>query len=400
MLKNKNIICISSIDWDFVWQGHQEIMNTFAENGNKILFIENTGIRAPYISDAARIKKRLVNWLKSFRGIRQEGPNLFIYSPIVIPLPYSKLVALVNKFIILRALKSWMKTANFTNPIIWTFLPTRISIDLIKAIKNELSVYYCIANFDELVKNTAVRETEKELLEIIDLVFAQGKFLKEKCLKFNRHVSIFPFGVKKEIFDSFKNGSLKNMPQDLESVRGRKIGYIGGIHKHISCQTLEYLAHKRPEWSIILIGPDQINYSAKAKPENIVMLGMKKHHELPGYINSMDACLIPYKITNYTHTVYPTKLNEYLLMEKPVVSSALSEVKEFNRVYDDVVLVAESKKQFLNLVEQSLKETGPEEILKRKKAALANTWEKRIEEMSTIMEKRIKDIFKNTGQKK
>ncbi len=43
MLKNENIICISSIDWNFVWQGHQEIMSTFARNGNRVLFIENTG---------------------------------------------------------------------------------------------------------------------------------------------------------------------------------------------------------------------------------------------------------------------------------------------------------------------------------------------------------------------
>ena len=52
MIHNKNIICVSSIDWDFVWQGHQEIMNTFACHGNRVLFIENTGIRAGVIKCA------------------------------------------------------------------------------------------------------------------------------------------------------------------------------------------------------------------------------------------------------------------------------------------------------------------------------------------------------------
>ena len=45
MLKDQNILCISSIDWDFIWQGHQQIMSMLAANGNKVLFVENTGVR-------------------------------------------------------------------------------------------------------------------------------------------------------------------------------------------------------------------------------------------------------------------------------------------------------------------------------------------------------------------
>ena len=33
MLRNVDIVCFSSIDWDFIWQGHQEIMSAFAEEG-------------------------------------------------------------------------------------------------------------------------------------------------------------------------------------------------------------------------------------------------------------------------------------------------------------------------------------------------------------------------------
>ena len=235
MIRYKNIICISSIDWDFVWQGHQEIMNTFAENENKVLFIENTGIRSPNMSDIPRIKKRLINWFKSFRGMRQEKANLFIYSPLIIPFPYSKLASLINKWIMLGILRNWMRASNFTNPIIWTFLPTKISVDLIKNIDNKLSIYYCIADFDQLVKDTKkIRKTEEALLKTVDLVFAQGRLLKERCLEFNKHVAVFPFGVRGEVFQSFEQTPSKEMPKDLASIRGKRIGYIGGIHKHIS----------------------------------------------------------------------------------------------------------------------------------------------------------------------
>ena len=76
MLKNQNIICISSIDWDFSWQGHQEIMSTLARNGNRVLFIENTGIRTPNIKDFSRIKERILNWYKGTKGFRKQQENL------------------------------------------------------------------------------------------------------------------------------------------------------------------------------------------------------------------------------------------------------------------------------------------------------------------------------------
>ena len=46
-----DVICISSIDWDFIWQGHQEIMSTLAAEGHRVLFLENTGVRGPALGD-------------------------------------------------------------------------------------------------------------------------------------------------------------------------------------------------------------------------------------------------------------------------------------------------------------------------------------------------------------
>ena len=45
MLRNRTVVCLSSIDWDFLWQGHQQIMATLARAGNRVVFVENTGVR-------------------------------------------------------------------------------------------------------------------------------------------------------------------------------------------------------------------------------------------------------------------------------------------------------------------------------------------------------------------
>ena len=42
------------------------------------------------VRDIPRVRQRVRNWWKGTKGFREERPNLFVYSPIVLPLPYSR----------------------------------------------------------------------------------------------------------------------------------------------------------------------------------------------------------------------------------------------------------------------------------------------------------------------
>ena len=70
MERKPDIVCISSIDWDFIWQGHQEIMSRLAADGHRVLFIENTGVRAPNMRDLPRVRQRVRNWWRGTKGFR------------------------------------------------------------------------------------------------------------------------------------------------------------------------------------------------------------------------------------------------------------------------------------------------------------------------------------------
>jgi hypothetical protein len=72
---HRDIVCISSIDWDFIWQGHQEIMSTLAAQGHRVLFVENTGVRAPRARDLPRLGQRIRNWWRGTKGFREERPG-------------------------------------------------------------------------------------------------------------------------------------------------------------------------------------------------------------------------------------------------------------------------------------------------------------------------------------
>lgn len=205
MLKNQDIICISSIDWDFIWQGHQEIMVTLARNGNRVLFIENTGVRSPTLQDLPRIKRRIYSWLHSVKGIRKEEENLYIYSPIILPFPYSRIARRLNRHIMLSAIKRWVRSLSFSNPIIWTFLPTSLVLDIIEGIDNRLVVYYCIDNFEaSSPRARRIRTTEKILLEKADLVFVTANNLFDWCSGHNKNVHLFPYGVNEDVYEKDK----------------------------------------------------------------------------------------------------------------------------------------------------------------------------------------------------
>ncbi|MBV9772384.1 MAG: hypothetical protein JO040_00445, partial [Gemmatimonadetes bacterium] len=64
-IRGASIVCLSLIDWSFNRQFPQEISDAFAAAGNRVLFVENTGIRRPALRDASRLWVRLRNSLRA-----------------------------------------------------------------------------------------------------------------------------------------------------------------------------------------------------------------------------------------------------------------------------------------------------------------------------------------------
>lgn len=391
MLKDEDIICISSIDWDFNWQGHQEIMWTLAEHGNRVFFVENTGVRAPRLADLPRLQKRLSRWWHGTKGIRKEGENLYVFSPLVFPFPYARLFRWINRLILLRPIKKWMRAVNFSKPIIWTFLPTGIALDLIRHFDRKLAIYYCIADFSKLVPvPRRLQRIEKQVIQQADVVFAQGPALREYCQKYNDHVFVFPFGVK---LDGFLNFQIRDAerPIEMKNIKRPILGYVGGLHRHLDWNLIETLARGSPDWSLVFVGPIQTDISQVQRLPNVLALGEKDHADLPRYINCFDVCLIPYALTEYTQSVFPTKLNEYLIMGKPVVSSNLREVQAFNEKNDGVIFIAEDASRYKECIVKALSHNGEIEKGLRVNAALENDWQRRIEEMSHVLEEALRE---------
>jgi len=380
MLRGADILCFSSIDWDFNWQGHQEVMDAFARAGNRVLFVENTGIRAPRLRDLPRVKQRLRRWWKSANGFRQERENLFVFSPLVLPFPYSRVARWVNAAVMSRALRRWARATGFYRPIVWTFLPTRLAVDVIDAVDPELVVYYCIADFEQLsTRSVRIAESERALLKRTDVVFVQGEHLKERCQP-HADIHIFPFGVNIDAFtaETTTAPELRDLPRPI-------IGYVGGMHRHVDFEILEQVA-AATEGTVVLVGPAQEDVQRLVRHPNVRHVGAQPHARIPSFVRGFDVGIIPYARNPYTETVYPTKLNEYLAMGIPVVSTDLPEVHRFNVRHGGVVTVTKDADDFATAVRRVIDTDAPSERARRVAVARENSWTTRIAEMSDLVE--------------
>lgn len=385
-MSKEDIICFSSIDWGFIWQGHQQIMQTLASHGHRVLYVENTGIRSPKIKDMGRLKQRIKNFRKGVYGIRRIHPNLYIYSPLLLPFPYSKAALALNSIIFWHSLKRWLKALSFHKPIVWTFIPTKLTQKMIKKIDPKLLIYYCIDNLSESSKSAKrIKGDEIKLLETADIVFATSHRLIEHCLKYHDDVYFFPFGVD---LTHYLEKTFSTPPNDLAMIPSPRIVYIGGIHQWIDFRLVKELLIKLPDINFVFIGPIQTDVLDLKGFKNLYFIPQKSQQELPHYLYYADLCLIPYRITPYTQSVYPTKLNEYLVMGKRIVSTPIREILIFNQQYNHPVAVAHTPEEFTETIRNEL---GKNTLFYPKFVEIAktNSWEQRIGSMLSVIDQKV-----------
>lgn len=382
----RDILCISSIDWDFIWQGHQEIMSTLAAQGHRVLFVENTGVRAPKLRDMPRLRQRMRNWAKGTRGFREERPNLFVFSPIVLPLPYSRVARWINRVFLVHLIRRWMRAVGFSRPVAWTFLPTPLAHGLLDHLDPALTIYYCI---DDLASSSPdarrISSSEEAMFRRADLVFVTSDKLRQRASLASSAVHFFPFGVKFEAFDAARR--LPNeAPADFATIARPIAGYVGGLHQWVDQDLVVDVARRLPDVSFVFVGPPQCDLSKLEACANIHLLGGRPHDALPSYLGQFNVGLVPYKLSEYTTNVYPTKLNEYLAMGLPVVATALVEIERFNRDHGDVVAVSRDSAQFAEMVSRALASSGRAAVERRVAVAESNSWASRIVRMTALID--------------
>lgn len=392
MISGKDIIIISGIEWDALWQGSQEIAARLANAGNRVLYIENMGVRAPTWRDKRRVAARIKRWAKSLasRGVRQVATDLYVCSPVVMP-PFGNPRQRYFNRRLLNLIARAATSLGMRDPIVWTFLPTDTALDLINLFRARsfpTVIYHCTADFSELTPEAVrLQESERALLMLSDLVFVTCRQLAEYCSPWTGQVHIFPNGVSLEVFTQ-NNG--KPEPPDtslLSTIPRPIIGYMGGLHRFVDFDLLIEMARLRPEWSWVFLGPIQAPLKGLDQLPNVHLLGQQPHGRLGQFLKKFDVCIVPYIKNSATATVVPTKVNEYLAAGKPVVSTELLTVCEFNTQHQVLMIAPSNSAEFLRVLEDSLRAPDDSKTIERRiRVAELNDWQVHLDGMSTLIQ--------------
>jgi len=387
MLKNTNILCIAAADWSGMWARAQQLMTLLAQEGNTILYID------PPITLLSPLKNPELwsNWSRWWEGVRQVDENIYVYTPPVF-LPFGNKYAGINNInqkMLAMGLKRVMAKLGFDEEfILWTYLHT--SADLIDRIKPGFVVYDCAdehAAFTGFINRETVEELEGRLLKRAETVFATATELYNRKKPFADDIHLVPNGADVE---HFKQALAEDFPvaEELRGLPKPIIGFYGGISDWIDLESVEAVARKHPQWSVVMVGPVDTDVSHLKKYSNLHFLGKKDYGRLPTYLKGFDVCLVPFKINDLTVNVNPVKLYEYLAAGKPVVSSPLPEVVQFS----EVVRIGAAPEEFVAGVEAALADTGAEAIARRVAVAEENSWMARCTAMVEAIENRRREL--------
>jgi GT2 family glycosyltransferase/SAM-dependent methyltransferase len=140
-------------------------------------------------------------------------------------------------------------------------------------------------------------------------------------------------------YERFANGDAP-LPEDRELAAFRAsghpiAGYYGALAEWFDYELLDEVARLKPDWNFLLIGP-MYDQSLRGQPmlkrPNVVWLGPRDYHSLPGYLRLFDVATIPFRINDITLATSPLKLYEYFAGGKPAVTTPMPECQAYSEV--------------------------------------------------------------------
>jgi glycosyltransferase involved in cell wall biosynthesis len=226
---------------------------------------------------------------------------------------------------------------------------------------------------------------EQQLLKRADKVIGSSPAIAEGlAAKGGRPVQVLPNGADSQAITAAVTAGAP-LPTDLEAIPRPRLGWVGSVHPEIDLALVADVATARPDWHFVLVGstPDLKVPRAEAERArcralpNVHFLGGRLVSDVPAYIAGMDVNLMCYRIADGTwiKSIYPLKLHEYLASGRPVVSSDVPAVREF----DHVVRIASGTHEWMSAIEDALAGRGAGSAEQRIAVAAANTWDQRVE---------------------
>jgi teichuronic acid biosynthesis glycosyltransferase TuaH len=379
-IKNKDIVLFSFQPWESgIGFNFKEMAFELAKY-NRVLFVN----RAPDRNSLLR-KKNESNQLKKKTELTQIEENLWLYNPDIVMEsinwisidPLYDILNKINNRRLASAIKKIIKKLGFKDFIFINDNDFYRGLYQKEYLECSHYIFY-IRDFLTIQPYFRKHGTrlEEKIIKKADLVVANSAYLANYAAQWNEMT-----------FDIEQGCDLKNylstnypMPDDIATINRPIIGYCGAVTSmRLDISVIEYIALSFPDYSIVFVGPvDKTFEKSKLNNlKNIHFTGLKKLEEIPAYISHFNICMNPQMINPLTVGNYPRKIDEYLVMGKPVVATATMAMEMFR----DYVFLCKTKEDYvtqINLILSNEQFLSDKEKERRINFALTHSWENSI----------------------
>ena len=371
-MKREQLICHSFPSWDAPYvKSTMELMKELAKVYDLLIIDYTYTWKDVFLTKYAPVKSILGLQSRLRTVTIDNNAQLRILSqPPVIPtnaidLPW--LVELLEKFnsmLLRRFVKKWLRKLEIEQPILVNALNPYRGLQLHSAINPKHSIYYSYDNIQAMAwAKTRGSQAESDYVKKVDKVITSSSGLASRLKQSHNNLHVVHNGFNDKVF--YPRAKTENH---------KHIDYLGAVDYRLDIKLIKGLCRELPDYKFRFIGP--IKHKAIKKElaaQNVTFYDSLPQKEAAALLQSSSLCIIPFLANEFTQSIYPLKINEYLALGKPVVSTAFADLAEFKQL----ISVANTSKVFAAALVQEVKTDNPASQQARMRHAATNSWENR-----------------------
>lgn len=394
LLKGRDIVIIGLQAWYTDIGSNCKSIATELSLHNRVLYINMPLDRKTIVQQKndPNIQRHLQIVRNKENDLVEISPNLWNYYPKHIlesinwipSTPIFSFFNRINNRRFARDIKKAVKMMGFTNYILFNDNDIFRSFYLKELLHPEIYIYYSRDNLlgvDYWKRHGTTIEPAH--IAKADIGLANSIYLADYLKKHNTNAWYIGQGCNITLFDADKEYP---EPKDLEQIPHPRIGFVGAINTiRIDETAIQTIARARPEWSIVLIGPEDDYFAGSDlhRMPNVYFPGKKPLEQLPAYMAAFDVCINPQLINPVTIGNYPLKVDEYLAMGKPVVATSTIAMQ----IFGDHVYLAAGPEDFPALIDLALSDNNEERRRQRIDLARTHTWTESVKQIHLAIKK-------------
>jgi glycosyltransferase involved in cell wall biosynthesis len=373
-----DLVFVSLEDWDDIWRRNQFLCSGLAKRfpENKILFIGR-----PRLAHHAVRSGGLGELHKSATWAVPGHTNIRVARSLkLVPnsLPGGRQF---NDAMARSYIQRVMKEVGIREHLLW--LNPHDAVHMAGRMGEQAVIYditddWALASGSPQEKQL-IQEQDHLLCKKADLVVVCSQALEHSRKSLAKRILLLPNGVNVEHYQSVSQA------QKAGAWPSPVFGYTGTLHSdRVDVNLIAAIAAAFPQGSVVLVGPGKLqneDLQLLSKYNNVHFTGAVPYAQIPKNMAEFDVCIVPHVESEFTESLNPIKLWEYLASGKPIVTSNVAGFRE----YSELCHIASGASEFVAACQAALQEDASRAELRMAEAA-KHSWDTRIDCLLSVLE--------------